>query len=146
MHTQTQTYTHSQEIENKRNTDMENSSFLIMLLCHERNLFHCRIQKLLLEGKAKWIKMLVTQSCPTFWDLMVCSPLGFSVHGVLPARILEWVAIPFSWGPSQPRDQARVSCTAGGLFTFEPPWVEAPIYLALKCLNFKGLKLVISVL
>ena len=42
---------------------------------------------------------------------------GSSVHRVLQARKLEWVAIPFSRGFSQPRDQTRVSCTAGGFFT-----------------------------
>ena len=37
-------------------------------------------------------------------------PPGFSVHGILQARILEWVAIPSSRGSSQPRDQTHVSC------------------------------------
>ena len=40
--------------------------------------------------------MLVAQSCPTLCDPMDCSPPGFSVHGILQARILEWTAIPFS--------------------------------------------------
>jgi len=48
---------------------------------------------------------------------MDCSPPGFSVHGILQARILEWVAIPFSRGSSQPRDQTQVSHIAGGFFT-----------------------------
>ena len=39
------------------------------------------------------------------------------VHGILQARILEWVAIPFSRGSSQPRNQTGVSCIAGGFFT-----------------------------
>ena len=39
------------------------------------------------------------------------------VHGILQARILEWVAFPFSRGSSQPRDQTQVSCIAGGFFT-----------------------------
>ena len=42
---------------------------------------------------------------------------GSSVHGILQARILEWVAIPFSRGSSQPRDQTLVSCIAGRFFT-----------------------------
>ena len=42
------------------------------------------------------MKVLVTQSCPTVCDPMDCSPPGSSVHGVLQARILEWVAMPFS--------------------------------------------------
>ena len=48
--------------------------------------------------------VLVAQSCPTLCDHMDCSPPGFSVHGVLQAGILEWVAIPFSRGSSQHRD------------------------------------------
>ena len=40
---------------------------------------------------------------------------------VLEARILQWAAVPFSRGSSGPRDQTRVSCTAGGFFTTEPP-------------------------
>ena len=42
---------------------------------------------------------------------MNCSPLGSSVHGIFPGRILEWVAIAFSRGSSQPRDQTCISCT-----------------------------------
>ena len=51
------------------------------------------------------IYMLVTQSCPTLCNHVDCSPPGSSVHGILQARILEWVAISFSRGSSQPRDQ-----------------------------------------
>ena len=47
---------------------------------------------------------VVTQSCPTLCDLMECGPPGSSVHRILQARILEWVAIPFSRGSSEPRD------------------------------------------
>ena len=64
------------------------------------------------------------QSCPTLWDPMDCSPPGSSVHGILQARILEWVAISSSRGSSPPRDQkciCCVSCIAGGFFTAEPP-------------------------
>jgi len=43
----------------------------------------------------------------------IYSPPGSSVHGILRARILEWVAITFSRGSSQPRDQTQVSCIAG---------------------------------
>ena len=53
------------------------------------------------------------QSCPTLCNPVDCSPPGFSVHGILQARILEWVAIPFSRGSSRPRDQTQVYCTAG---------------------------------
>ena len=46
-----------------------------------------------------------------------CSPLASPVHGILLGRILEWVAIPFSGGSSQPRDRAQVSCITGRFFT-----------------------------
>ena len=52
-------------------------------------------------------------------DPMDCSPLGSSVHGISQARILEWVAIPFSRESSQPRDQIHISYIAGGFFTAE---------------------------
>ena len=70
---------------------------------------------------------LVTQSCLTLCGPMDCSPPGSSVHGILQARILEWVAIPFSREPSRPRDGSRLSRIAGRFFTWvEPrePWVE----------------------
>ena len=60
---------------------------------------------------------LVSQSCLTLCDPMVCSLPGSSVHGILPARILDWVAYPFSRGSSHPKDQTGVSCIAGGFFT-----------------------------
>ena len=52
---------------------------------------------------------LVIESCLTLGDPMDCSPPGSSVHGIPQARILEWVAILFSRGSSQPRDQTWVS-------------------------------------
>ena len=60
---------------------------------------------------------LVTQSCLTLYDPMDCSPTGSSIHGISQARILEWVALPFSRGSSQPRDRTQVFCIAGRLFT-----------------------------
>ena len=63
------------------------------------------------------VKVLVTQLCPTLCSPRDCSPPGSSVHGILQARILEWVAIPFSRGSSQPRDQSRVYCIASKVFT-----------------------------
>ena len=53
--------------------------------------------------------MLVAQSCPTLNDSRDCSPPGSSTHGILQVRILEWVAISFSKGHSQPRDGNLVS-------------------------------------
>ena len=54
---------------------------------------------------------------PTLCDPVDCSPPGSSVHEILQARILEWVAMPFSRGSSQPRDQTQVSSTAGRFFS-----------------------------
>ena len=59
---------------------------------------------------------LVTQLYLTHCDPVDCSPPGSSVHGILQTRILEWVAILFSRGSSQPRDQSHVSCIAGRFF------------------------------
>ena len=61
--------------------------------------------------------VLVAQSCPTLCDPLDCSPPGPSVHGILQARMLEWVAIPFSRRSSQPRDQTLISGILGGFFT-----------------------------
>ena len=60
---------------------------------------------------------LVTQLCLSLWDSVGCSPPGSSVHGILQARILEWVSITFSRESSQPRDQTFVSSIAGKFFT-----------------------------
>ena len=58
------------------------------------------------------MKVKVAQLCPTLWD-----PVDYKVHGLLQARILEWVAFPFSRGSSQPRDWTQVSRIAGRFFT-----------------------------
>ena len=60
---------------------------------------------------------LVALSCPTHCDPMDCSPPGSSVHGILQARILDWVAMPSSRASSQPRDQTKVSHIASRFFT-----------------------------
>ena len=66
----------------------------------------------------KCVCMLVAQSRPTLCDSMDCIPPGSSLRGILQARILEWVAIPFPRGSSWPRrDRTCVSCIAGGFFT-----------------------------
>ena len=54
----------------------------------------------------------VAQSCPT-----LCEPMDYIVHGILQARILEWVVFPFSRGSSQSRNQTQVSHIAGWFFT-----------------------------
>ena len=61
--------------------------------------------------------VLSHQTCPTLCDPMDCNPPGSSVHGILQAGILEWVAMPSPRGSSQLKDQTEVSCIAGGFFT-----------------------------
>ena len=58
----------------------------------------------------------VAQSCPT-----LCDPMVYIVHGILQARILEWVAFPFSRGSSQPRDRTQVSALQADSLPAEPP-------------------------
>ena len=73
------------------------------------------------EEKNRWdrlkVKAFIAQSSLTLYNPKDCSPPGSSVHGILQARILEWVAIPVSRGSSRPRDQTQVSCIAGKFFT-----------------------------
>ena len=75
-----------------------------------------------LYGKTAWwpieseSESEVTKMSPTLCDPLDCSPWGSSIHGILQARILEWVAISFSRGSSQPRDQTQVSHIAGRRF------------------------------
>ena len=74
-----------------------------------------------MEDLEKWCTHAKSlQSCSTPCDPMDCSPPGSSVHGILQARILEWVAVSSSMGSSQPRDQIHVSYVSslvGGFFT-----------------------------
>ena len=64
--------------------------------------YHC-----ISKWVSKWVK--AAQSCPT-----LCDPIDYTVHGILQARILQWVvAFPFSRGSSQPRARTQVFCIAG---------------------------------
>ena len=58
------------------------------------------------------VKVRVDELC-----LTLCDPMDYTVHGILQAGILEWVAFPFSRGSSQPRDRTQVSHISGRLFT-----------------------------
>ena len=85
--------------------------------CTEKSVsqFYCLLNDLHL--KIFKMKVLVVQSCVTLWDPMDCSSLGSSVHGILQAKILEWVVISVSRGASWPRDWTQVSWTEGRFFT-----------------------------
>ena len=67
------------------------------------------------------MKVKVTQSCPTLCDPVDCSLPGSSVNGILQARILKWVAVPFSRRSSQPRDWTHVSQLRADSLPSEPP-------------------------
>ena len=68
-----------------------------------------------LRPMSEKVKMKVAQWCPT-----LCDPMDDTVHGILQARTLEWVAFPFSKGSSQPRDQTQVPHIAGRVLPAEP--------------------------
>ena len=78
----------------------------------ELNCYHKCHVPCLLESK-----VLDAQLCLTLCDPMDCSPPGSSFHDILQARILEWVAIPFSRGSSQPRDWTQISYIVSRFFT-----------------------------
>ena len=77
-----------------------------------------------------FVCVLVAHLCLTLCNPTVCRPWDSSVHEIFQARILQWVAIPFSRGSFQPRDRTRVICIVCGFFTIwairEAPF---PIYL-----------------
>ena len=92
------------------------------MISDAEHLFVCilAILHLLWKNVCQLICVLVTQSCPTLCDPMDGSLLGSSVHGILQARIPEWVAILFSRS-AWTRDWTQASCIAGRFFTPEPP-------------------------
>ena len=101
-----------------------------------------------LRVNINWIKMLGVLSCPTLWDPMDCRPPGSSVHGILQARMLEWVSIhgilqarmlewvsiPLSRGSSQTRAQTQVSYIASRFLPSESPGFNEPLGKVLKLL------------
>ena len=80
----------------------------------------------------KKVKVKVTQSC-----LTLCHPTDYMVHGILQARILEWVSVPFSRGSSQPRNWTQVSHIADGFLTswatsqawFKMPYTRVDLWI-----------------
>ena len=60
------------------------------------------------------LSLKVAYACPN-----LCDPMDYMVHGILQARILEWVAFPFSRGSSRPRDRTQVSRIAGRRFNLK---------------------------
>ena len=95
---------------------------LKMLTHWENNNQYYQKEKSKKEVDAKMIQILELVVCcavlnPTLCDPLDCSPPGSSVHGILQARILQWVAMPSSKGSFQPRDWTHWSRIAGRFFT-----------------------------
>ena len=86
----------------------------------------------LIVNKVK-VKVKLLSRVWLFCDSMDCSLPGSTVHGILQARIQEWVAIPFSRGSSWPRDQTWVSCLAERFFTV---WATREAYAPHSPLTF----------
>ena len=89
---------------------------------HSQPLKYTLILRIVIPSSQLMAKLFVCickllQSRPTLCDTMDCRLPGVSVHGILQARILEWIAIPFSRGSSQLTDQSLVSCIAGRFST-----------------------------
>ena len=79
-------------------------------------MFPCQLGGLKFNTRLfEWVSE-VFQSCPTLCNPVDCSPRGSSIHGILQARILEWVAISFSRESSRPREWTQVSRIAGRCF------------------------------
>ena len=104
-----------------RETEVDRSGFSSFLCKETRSMFRAWPLWPHLTLKKEREREVVSNSC----NLTNCSPPGSSVHGILQARILEWVAISFSRGTSRPRNWTQVSSTAGRCFN-NWPMKEAP--------------------
>ena len=122
---------------------LANCSIFLLLIKHNFNnlLSNWKLQSIVFSNICfrNYLQVLCCdkslQSFPTLFDPMDCSPPGSSIHGILQARILEWVAMPSSRGSSWPRDWTCVfynSCIAGRFFTAEPPGkYDFPVFLVI---------------
>ena len=88
----------------------------IIIVCFSKN----NNMSLLFYGLCVCMRAKSLQSCPTLWDPMDYSLPGSSVHVILQAELLEWVAMPSSREFSCPRNQTCGSYIAGRMFTAEP--------------------------
>ena len=107
-------HTHTQQPSFHSHTPSQHNTF--PMLTHTHSSFHTHTcshkQNIRPHIHAVTGKVKVTQLC-----LTLCDPMDCTVQGILQARILEWVAFPFSRGSFQPRDGTQVSCIAGRFFT-----------------------------
>ena len=94
-------------------SNLQVSTIILTHHCQLKTLQEERVYMQVFSTSLSEVK--VAQSCPT-----LCDPMDYAVHGTLQAKILEWVAFPFSRGSSQPKDQTQVSHIAGGSLPAEP--------------------------
>ena len=87
-------------------------------------------------GVSYMLSPKLLQSHLTLCNPVDCSPPGFSVHGILQARVLEWVAMPSSRGSSQPKDWTQVSHIADGFFTIWSRWPNIIVNFYFMSLGF----------
>ena len=99
----------SRQAEGEKNGTVRDCIFLGSKITADSDWSH-EIKRCLLLGRKVMMNLVkVAQSWLTFWD-----PMDYTIHGIIQARILEWVVFPFSRGPSQPRDLTHI---AGRFFT-----------------------------
>ena len=85
------------------------------------------------NSKAYPLHAKLLRLCPTLCDPVDCSPPGSSVHEILQAWIMDWVAMPFSWASSQPRESLMSHGWAGGFLTTIVTWEARYCRLLLQC-------------
>ena len=100
--------------ENKRHLLLGRKAMSILNKCIKKQRHH-------FADKGPHSQVLVTQSCPTLCDPIDCSLPRYTIYGILQARVLEWVPIPFSRGSSWPRDRTRSPTLQGDSFLSELP-------------------------
>ena len=90
---------------------------------------------------SQWVKVLVSQSCLTLWDPMDCSLPGPSILGIFQARLLEWIAIPFSRGSSLPWVEPGFPSLQADSLPSESPGKPSRAHMRKRhTLHFRGLE------
>ena len=100
------------EISQAENNKYHDVTYMCNLERKDTNELTYKIDSQTLKLMVTKVKVKVAQSCPT-----LCTPMDYTVHEILQARILEWVAFPIFRGSSPPRNQTQVSHIADGFFT-----------------------------
>ena len=101
------------DLEERTDSKLE-KEYVKAVCCHPAYLTYmkCEMPGWMNHKLESRLKVKVAQSCP-----ILCDPMDCIVHGILKARIMEWVTFPFSRGSSQPKDRTQVSHIPGGFFT-----------------------------